>query len=81
MAAGLTGAATPPHLSRYAPQNVATFSIEKVSFGGGVGNETRTVRAPFVGIGTAEPASGERIANEPVGTGTVTDVDTPCSSV
>jgi hypothetical protein len=75
-----TVADTPPQVSKFAPQSAATLSILALPFAGGVGSETRTVSGPSVGIGTVEPVSGERMANAPSGTGTVTVVDAPCSS-
>ena len=66
---------------QFNPQCAYTRSTAIAPFGGGVGSETRTVSMPLTGIGTDEPPREESMENVPVGTGTMTLVDAPCSSV
>jgi hypothetical protein len=76
-----TVAKTPPLALDDIRYNAEMLSTAMLPFADGVGSARRTVSVPSVGIGTVEPETGERMANSPAMTGTVTVVDAPCSSV
>ena len=73
--------ATAPHKAPGMPHDAVTEGMEIVPSDGRLGIEKRTWSAPFVGIGTCALGCGERMANSPIGTGTIIVVTAPCSSV